>query len=445
MRALIPVLAALCVAGLLPVAGYADSGQERTWNFAQATIPGAQAAGNQGEGVTVAVIDTWVDFEHPDLRGRIAGHAVCVDSGSGCRDNSYAKDRCDHGTHVAGTVVSKSYGVAPRAQVLAVQALAYDGVRNECTGSTNDVARAIRFAVGKGAKVVNLSLGSLVPGLFSSEAVENAVAEAARAGVVVVFAAGNSTFPISDDYGSNALLVAATGPDGSIASYSTRGGSVSLAAPGGDARGSGRTSCSQDTCILSTVPGDSYALLQGTSMAAPHVAGVAALLLSQLPKRGREDVLTSLQSTARPLAGARDGSIDATAALRLRKDEVPRATTTTAAPIGDPDGKLRQRTEQRRPAVERTTESDAAAPRGDFGRDDSRKATFTRPPRPSTTADQPSGVDNQAAGPPTDSGPGSDDGSGLPLLVLWGGIAAAGVIGVLSVWGRRRLLSGEPD
>ncbi|MPY98496.1 MAG: S8 family serine peptidase [Actinophytocola sp.] len=428
MRALIPVLAALCVAVFLPQAVYADSGQARTWNFAQATIPGAQALGNEGKGVTVAVIDTWVDYEHPDLRGRIAEHAVCVDSASGCRDNTYAEDRCAHGTHVAGTVVSKSYGVAPKAQVLAVQALAYDEVRGECTGSTEDVARAIRFAVGKGAAVINLSLGTLVPGLFSSDAVASAVADAARAGVVVVFAAGNNTIPMSDDYGSNALLVAATGPNGSIASYSTRGGSVSLAAPGGDSRSSGRTSCSADTCIVSTVPGRSFALLQGTSMAAPHVAGAAALLLSQLPERGREDVLTSLQSTARPLAGTQHGLIDATAALRLRKDDVP--TTTTAAPIGDPDGKLSQHTEQRRPDVAPRTEPNVAAPRGDAGGENSRKLTFTRPPRPAMSADQGAGVDSQA-GPPTDSAPRSDDGSGRPLTMLWGGLAAIGAITAL--------------
>ncbi|GAA5129839.1 S8 family peptidase [Haloechinothrix salitolerans] len=443
MRALVPIVAVLLFGVFAASAADAstvryvaqENRQERTWNFEQATIPGAQPQGDWGEGVTVAVIDTWVDYTHPDLKGRIAGRALCIDSESGCEDKEHRADRCEHGTHVAGTVVSGRYGVAPQARVYAVQVLAYDSARNSCTGASDDVARGIGFAVAKGVDVINLSLGTLVPGVFSSEAVAAAVEHAARAGVVVVFAAGNSTVPISEDYGSDAVIVAATGPDGEIASYSTRGGSVSLAAPGGDDGAAGLTACSPRTCVKSTVPGGSYALLEGTSMAAPHVSGAAALLLSQHPDRGREDVLRSLQSTARPLAGTRHGLIDATAALALRKRDA--APTTTSASGTEPNGALRQRTEQPRPPRQ------SPPPGADAGSDprpgDSRSVTFSRDPAPDggDRAASPKTTDEAApVGPPASGPPGGSTNSGLPLKAIWSGLAAVGVMtAVLAVVG----------
>lgn len=441
MRALIPIVVAIFLSVLLPPTPSAGAGQERTWNFEQAAIPGAQVAGNWGAGVTVAVLDTWVDFRHPDLEDRIVGHAVCLNSANGCHDNTYAKDRCGHGTHVAGTVASGRYGVAPRAGVLAVQVLSWDAFRKECNGSTEDVARGIRFAVGKGADIINLSLGTLVPGLFSSDAVAAAVHDAARAGVVVVFAAGNNTVPISENYGSDALIVAATGPDGTIASYSTRGDGVSLAAPGGDEGAAGLNGCGPDTCIMSTLPDNSYGLLEGTSMAAPHVSGVAALLLSEIPGRGRDDVLTSMRSTARPLAGAGAGLIDATAALRLRKAP-PQVTSTVPAPNGGPGSATSQRTRLPRPSDQPEVPGLVAGSPSD-GPGSSRSVTFPR----ATTSQPPGGegapgVPDQQQGPPADrAAEPPAEGSGLPLMVVWGGLAAAGGIGVLwSVLVRRRIL-----
>lgn len=437
MRALIPIVVAFVFSLLVPAttsSAYADdagddSAQERTWNFEQARIPGAQRTGNWGKGVTVAVIDTWVDFEHPDLESRIAGHALCIAGTSGCRDNAYDEDSCEHGTHVAGTVVSGRYGVAPDARVYAIQVLSYDDASRSCGGTTEDVARGIRFAVANGVDVINLSLGTLVPGVFSSEAVASAVADAARAGVVVVFAAGNSTVPLSDDYGSDALLVAATGPDGELASYSTRGGSVPLAAPGGDDGAAGLTACRPDTCIFSTVLGGAYGLLEGTSMAAPHVSGVAALLLAQDPRRGRADVVRSLRSTARPVAGTRHGLIDATAALGLRK----RASSPTAT-AGGTSGKrsdldTRQGTRQPRPSPERTTPGIGVAPDADTG--NSRSASFPRDLAGQGPGDRESSRTTEQAAPVGSPGAGQgggSPGSGLPLTMFWGGLAAAGAI-----------------
>lgn len=304
-------------------------GQPCTWNFEQIKVPPAQPLGNHGAGVRVAIVDTWVDHTHAELRDRVISHAYCVDTDGRCRANTRSPDGCTHGTHVAGTVASANYGVAPQADLLAVQVLSYDD--GDCSGSAEDVAAGIRFAAAQRAGVINLSLGALVPGVFQSEAVRSAVRDAARVGSVVVFAAGNSTVPLSDDYGSDAMLVAATGPNGGLASYSSRGGAIDLAAPGGDDGAAGLAACAKSTCILSTEPKGGYALREGTSMAAPHVSGAAALLLAQDPKRGRADVLTTLRESARSLSGVRYGLVDAEAALRLR---ARRGSTSPAASDG---------------------------------------------------------------------------------------------------------------
>jgi subtilisin family serine protease len=315
------------------------AGQPCTWNFDPdagsthgADVYAGQAPGREGAGVLVAVIDTWVDFNHPDFTGRVVDEAYCI--GGSCKDHSYVPDSCTHGTHVSGTIASASYGVAPEADILAVQVL-NDGGQNggTCSGSTTDVANGINFAVAHHAKVINLSLGGLVPGLDSSSEVTAAVQAAAEAGAVVVFAAGNSSLPFTDSYGGDALLVAATGPDGSIAGYSNSGGSVSLAAPGGDdgAVLVDFSGCAPTTCILSTLPGDQYGLDEGTSMAAPHVSGAAALLFGENPGRSRDDVIHALESTAHPLSGAGSGLLDVGRALGL---EPPAATGGGGAPQG---------------------------------------------------------------------------------------------------------------
>lgn len=328
-------LASLALAApLASTAGAAT--QPSTWNFTQARVPGAQAAGRDGDGVLVAVIDTYVDGSHGDFGGRVLPGLSC--SGGTCTAGQ-RPDGCAHGTHTAGTVASTTYGVAPRARVLPVQVLYASGSNDSngdndnCGGSPADVAAGIRAAVAAGASVLNLSLGSKVPGLGPSSDVTDAVADAARAGVVVVFAAGNSSVPVTDSYGADALIVAATGPSGSLASYSQSGSGVALAAPGGDP--SLFVGCRDSTCVRSLYPRSRTALLAGTSMAAPHVAGIAALLIAEDPSRGRDDVVSVLRRTARPLSGAGSGLVDATAALAQRPQAPP---PPASGGTGDPSG-----------------------------------------------------------------------------------------------------------
>lgn len=315
--------------------GASAAAQPATWNFAQADVPPAQPLGGYGRGVLVAVVDTWVDPGDAQFGGRVVDEADCL-PGS-CRDHAYAPDSCVHGTHVAGTIASAGYGVAPEADILAVQVLSGPpgppDPSASCSGSASTVAAGIDFAVAKGAKVINLSLGDAVPGLFQSSAITDAVANAADHGVVVVFAAGNQGVPLTDSYGQDALIVAATGPSGQLAGYSNFDtpvtGAVNVAAPGGDTGGSG--SCTPADCVLSTFPGNQLGLMEGTSMAAPHVSGLAALLLAQNPARGVSGVFSAIEDTARPLAGAGAGLIDAYKALQLEAASHPATPTGSGA------------------------------------------------------------------------------------------------------------------
>ncbi len=305
--------------------------QDVTWHGTQIRLyDGAQQAGRYGSGVLVAVLDSWVDVSHPDFQGRaLAG----VDCTSGTCKAGQGKDSCTHGTHVAGTVAATSFGVATKAKILPVRVLTADS-KGECTGTPDDVAAGIRYAIAQGAKVLNLSLGPDVPGLGSNSAIPTAVAEAAQAGAVVVFSAGNADLPVAQAYGNNALVVAATGPNGQLATYSQHGDGVSVAAPGGQPRkdSAGADVCAQSTCVTSLYPGNQYAVAAGTSMAAPHVSGIAALLFGQQPSRSRQDVMNRITGTARPLAGAGSGLVDARAALGVSSPTPKPAATTSPAP-----------------------------------------------------------------------------------------------------------------
>jgi len=317
-RALLAIL--LVGLGPAPSAVAAGRTQETTWHGNQIRMYDAQSAGRSGARVVVAVLDGWVDRSHPDFEGRALQGADCT---SGTCVAGQGRDACTHGTHVAGTVASSSFGVAPKALVLPVRVLTDDG-SGGCTGSPADVAAGIRWAVAHGAQVLNLSLGPDVPGLSSSSAIPTAVAEAARAGLVVVFSAGNADLPVAQAYGDDALIVAATGPSGRLASYSQHGEGVSVAAPGGQPTSSG---CNPASCVTSLYPGGKYAVAAGTSMAAPHVSGLAALLFGQQPSRSRQNVMSRIKGTARALSGAGSGLVDARAALGVAAT-TPRPTAT---------------------------------------------------------------------------------------------------------------------
>lgn len=324
-----PVLLIAATMSVFALSGAADAHptamtRQDTWHAQQADVSvGAQAAGRDGRGVIVAVLDTWVDIAHPDLQGRALTGADCV--GGTCRPGQ-TQDGCDHGTHVAGTVGSSSFGVAPQVTVLPVRVLS-ENASGACLGRPEDVAAGIRYALENGAQVINLSLGPDTTDTRSGP-LPAAVDAAWSAGAVVVLSAGNGAVPVADVYGNGALVVAATAANAGLAAYSQRGRGIDLAAPGGDATG---PNCSQSTCITSLFPEGRYAVAAGTSMAAPLVSGVAALLLAQRPSRTAADVVALLVGTARTLPGAGAGLVDAAAALDVTP-AVPRPASPTPPP-----------------------------------------------------------------------------------------------------------------
>ena len=277
------------------------------WGLDRVGAPSAWAAGVTGAGITVAVVDTGVDATHPDLAanmwtnpGEIAGNGLdddnngFIDDSRGWDFASNDNDPMDlngHGTHVAGTIAaandgSGQTGVAYGARIMPVRVLDAAG-----RGTYAAIANGVRYATANGARVINLSLG----GGTGSPDLQLAIQEAAARGVVVVMAAGNdgaATVGYPAAYATTVGLAAgAVDINGTLASFSNRAGSTPLdyvTAPGVN--------------VYSTLPGNAYGYLSGTSMATPHLAGLAALILSYRP------ALTAAQVEALLTASASHGS-----------------------------------------------------------------------------------------------------------------------------------------
>lgn len=274
-----------------------------SWDLDQINAPEVWAQGYTGQGIVVAIIDSGVDMTHTDLDANswvnsreIAGNGL-DDDGNGYIDDingwdfvdndNVANDLDAHGTHVAGTIAAENNGVggtgvAYNARIMPVRVLDADG-----NGRYSDVAAGIRYAADSGADIINLSLG----GGSSNSQVLAAIEYAVQQGALVVIAAGNEgdsqpSFP-ANITSPGVLTVGAVNSNQQIASFSNLAGSSPLnyvVAPG--------------VGIYSTTPNNNYASFNGTSMATPHIAGVAALLLSANPNLTPAQLASLLTSTA---------------------------------------------------------------------------------------------------------------------------------------------------
>jgi subtilisin family serine protease len=405
------VAVALVGAALTTVpASAAGEPTRRTWHGNQIHLYGAQAAGHDGAGVTVAVLDGWIDRSHPDFEGRVLAGADCR---SGSCKPGLTHENCgmEHGTHVAGTVGSSNLGVAPKVTILPVQVLSADS-KGECTGTPAAVAAGIHYAIAHGAKVLNLSLGPDNPG-STNAAIPTAVHDAAAAGAVVVFSAGNADLPVSQSYGGDALIVAATGPTGQLATYSQYGAGVSVAAPGGQP--DSKDNCEIADCILSLYPGNQLAVAAGTSMAAPHVSGLAALLFAQAPGRTRGTVIARIENTAHALSGAGHGLIDVRAALGVRVTTPTPSPTRTAThrPTTKPVVKPKPKPAATKTATPSLTPSRTPTPTV------TPSPSESPTPQPTVIADVPAKKDDEVPVP-------LEAGAGLLVLIAASAVVALG-------------------
>ena len=296
------------------------------WHMEQIRAPEAWTRAT-GEGVVVAVIDTGVAWKDangvrqlPDLAGTefVEGESFIAGLPEGLDDHA-------HGSHVAGTIAQTTNngvgvtGVAFGATIMPLKVLSKDG-----RGSVGGIANAIRYAADHGAQVINMSLGGPLPSRVLAKAIEYAHGK----GVTTVCAAGNERrsrvgYPAANKY---AVAVSAVDEGRELTWYSNWGKAIDVAAPGGDTRADKNGDGHPDGVLQNTIKiqdpsSNDYLWFQGTSMASPHAAGVAALIVSA-GVTNPDEVERVMKETANNPTGAEwderygAGIIDAAAAVQ---------------------------------------------------------------------------------------------------------------------------------
>jgi thermitase len=298
-----------------------DPGFVNQWGMVKIQAPQAWDVTTGSSHVAIAILDTGVDLDHPDLAGKIVSNINFSDSPT--TDDVYG-----HGTHVAGiaaAITNNGVGVAGlgySCTIMNVKVLGDTGA-----GAYSWIASGIVWAADNGAEVINLSLG----GLSASSTLEDAINYAWGKGVVIVAAAGNNgdTTPFYPAYYNSCIAVAATDGNDARASWSNYGDWVDVAAPGLN--------------IYSTLKYDSYGYKSGTSMASPHVAGLATLVFTTVSDSDgdgklNDEVRAQIQATCDNIGvgGIGSGRINAYRAVQTTAATGTSAGIVTNAGDGTP-------------------------------------------------------------------------------------------------------------
>ena len=236
--------------------------QELTWGIDRIEADLAWEEENTGSGINVAILDTGIDLEHPDLMDNIKGNINMI------KPSKNGNDKNGHGTHVAGIIAAVDnkigvIGTGPEISLYAVKVL-----DNQGRGWLTDLIDGLDWCIDNGMQVVNMCFGSSE----GNQSFHDAIIEAYQAGITLVASSGNN----GENGGAieypakyiETIAVSAIGEDDNFASFSSWGEEVDLTAPGVD--------------IKSTYKNGSYRIMSGTSMSAPHVTGTVALILKTL-------------------------------------------------------------------------------------------------------------------------------------------------------------------
>jgi serine protease len=370
----------------VPAEASNDTHWAKLWNIRKVGAESGWAV-SKGRGITIAIADTGVDLRHEDLEDNLVAGYDFID------DDPVPMDDHGHGTHVAGIAAARVgnglgvAGVAPEAKIMPVRVLATDGY-----AEGDSVEQGIRWATDHGADVINLSLGAgaLAENIFG-RAVTDAVNYAWSKGVIPVVVTGNDNFFRTEFDDANAMVVTATTTDDRLAEYATGAGFAKwgLAAPGGSASGE------KEEMVYSSVwsrDGKAhYAYSAGTSMAAPHVSGAAAILRSRGlspsdtvnrllatakdlgPRgndtsygRGRLDVAAAVSglkppSTKSPANPAPSGVSQPSVVLDRSSNRPAESPRATASPTAEPQG---EKSAEPTPGVRRAAGADESRPKG---------------------------------------------------------------------------------
>jgi type VII secretion-associated serine protease mycosin len=291
------------------------------WNMPIIDMEKAWDISKGKDNIKVAVIDTGVELNHPEFKGKLtAGYNVLTGSGNANDDNG-------HGTHVTGVIaahINNKEGIAGMTwynPIIPIKGIGADG-----SGSSFDIAKGIKWATDHGAKVINLSVGNYNP----SQVLHDAIKYAYTKDVVMIAATGNDNTSQPSYPASYPEVIGVSAIDGNKnrATFSNYGASVDVVAPGVD--------------IPSTYINQEYAQLSGTSMACPHVTGLATLIRSVNPGLKNEQVMAIIKKSAEDLgAKGRDdyygyGLINVSKALEWAKEGNVQQTTNKTTPYTPP-------------------------------------------------------------------------------------------------------------